>query len=136
MKLRVLTALTVAVVGFAVVQTAAAQAPPVSGAMLDKCFSESGGWVRDDLMVGTPCAPFKNRGRVLAYVKNLLIYNGFRPSMTVKTYWARQIRLLAIQDGITYWVYIVKSGPHQIGVQRYASATGRQLDRLNVSFDV
>jgi hypothetical protein len=73
---------------------------------------------------------------VLAYVKNLLIYNGFRPNMALKKYWARQIKLYAIQDGLPYDVLVVKSGPGQIAIQRSGyHGYGVFVNRFNLSFD-
>jgi hypothetical protein len=117
--------------GLASTAQAAPAAPPVSPHTLDQCFNEHGGSVRDDLLVGTPCAPFQNRARVLAYVKALLLYNGFRPSMTVTKVWARQIGIDEIQDGIKYGALLVKSGG---GRSRSSSARRRVrvLARLSV----
>lgn len=125
----------------AVLLTAAASASPavktgapVSPKMLQQCFNEHGGYLHDNLMVGSPCPPFKNRTRVLAYVKRLLVDNGFRPAMQLKKYWARQIALNGIQDGVEYYVLIVKSGPHQLGILRsgYSGYGGLYTDRINV----
>lgn len=104
--------------------------------MLQQCFNEHGGYLHDNLMVGSPCPPFMNRRRVLTYVRNLLVDNGFRRAMTLKKYWARQIALDGIQDGIEYYVLVVKSGPHQIAIERsgYSGIGGVYQDRLNVSF--
>jgi hypothetical protein len=131
-------ALLCAVVALAVVPSVgAAQAAPVSPQVLEKRLNEHGGYLHDNLMVGSPCALFKNRTRVLALVKRLLIYNGFRPSMTVTKLWARQIGLDTIQDGVEFAVLVVKSGPRQIAIQRsgYSGYGGLHLDRVNVPFD-
>lgn len=109
---------------------------PVSAKMLKQCFNEHGGYLHDNLMVGSPCPAFMNRKRVLTYVKRLLIDNGFRPAMTLTKYWARQIGLDGLQDGIEYSVLVVKSGPHQLGIQRggYSGVGGLYVDRINVAF--
>ena len=58
--------------------------------------------------------------------------------MTLTKYWARQIGLDGLQDGIEYSVLVVKSGPHQLGIQRggYSGVGGLYVDRINVASSV
>ena len=92
--------------------------------------------MHDNLMVGSPCPGVIHSQLILTYVKRLLIDNGFRPAMTLTKYWARQIGLDGMQDGIEYSVLVVKSGPHQLGIQRSAGSGigGLYVDRINVAF--
>jgi opacity protein-like surface antigen len=116
-------------------QAATVSQPPVSPQVLEKCLNQHGGYLHDNLMVGTPCAPFKNRARVLAVVKNLLVYNGFRPSMTVTKLWARQIGISGIQDGIQIDFLVVKSGRRQIAVVHWTEYGFPVVNRFSVPFD-
>jgi hypothetical protein len=70
-----------------------------------------------DKPIGWPCGPFSNTPRVIAYVRNTLVYNGFHPNASFKIINARQIAFQAIRDGVAYGGAIVKSGPHQIATQ-------------------
>lgn len=66
--------------------------------------------------VGWPCKPLKNRSRVVGYMKEKLIDNGFRPNMRFSNPSPRQIAFRGIQDGVEYLGVVVKSGPRQITV--------------------
>jgi hypothetical protein len=64
--------------------------------------------------LGWPCAPFKNKPRVIRYIRAKLLYNGYRPAMTFTNPNPRQIRFHGIQDGDEQRGTLVKSGPRQI----------------------
>jgi hypothetical protein len=64
--------------------------------------------------LGWPCAPFKNRARVVKYIRAKLLYNGYRPAMTFAHPNPRQIRFRGIQDGDEQTGTLVKSGTRQI----------------------
>jgi hypothetical protein len=66
--------------------------------------------------IGNPCPKFKNRAKVVAEVKKLLIYNGYRPAMKVTYPSPRQIVVDAIQDGYRYLVVVVKIAPRKLFV--------------------
>lgn len=88
--------------------------------------------------LGWPCAPFKNPARVIKYVKAQLIYNGFRPAMTVRIMSTRQIRFQAIQDGQRYTVIVAKFGPREIRIAARCSGsycTGGGSATYHLGFD-
>jgi hypothetical protein len=64
--------------------------------------------------VGSPCAPFKNRAKVIQRIRALLVYNGFRPAMKFAQASPRQIRVQAIQDGTVTLGVIVKVAPRKL----------------------
>jgi hypothetical protein len=71
--------------------------------------------------LGWPCAEFKNRSKVIAFVKAKLIENGFRPNARVFVATPRQIQLRGIQDGVDILGAVVKTGPRQITVRLMAT---------------
>jgi len=72
-------------------------------------------WIRANTReVGAPCPPFKNRQKVIARVKALLIYNGFRPAMRFSNASSRQITLSAVRDGFEMRGVVVKIAPRKI----------------------
>jgi hypothetical protein len=66
--------------------------------------------------LGWPCAPFTHRQRVIQFVRSELIYNGFRPAMSIWTASPRQIQFRAIQDGIEFEGVAVKTGSRRITI--------------------
>jgi hypothetical protein len=66
--------------------------------------------------LGWPCAPFKNRARVVKFVKSTLIYNGFRPSVQFYGTAPRQIAFKGIQDGQEYFGTVAKYGLRKITI--------------------
>jgi hypothetical protein len=64
--------------------------------------------------IGSPCAPFKNRTKVIAQIRALLIYNGYRPAMKFTNPSPRQIRVRAIQGGVEMLDVVVKTGPRKV----------------------
>lgn len=66
---------------------------------------------------GWPCAPFKNKIRVVRFVAAKLVYNGFRPGIQFFTVSPRQVRFNATQDGIQYYGVVAKTAPRQITIR-------------------
>jgi hypothetical protein len=66
--------------------------------------------------LGWPCAPFTHRQRVTQFVRSELIYNGFRPAMTIWNASPRQIQFRGIQDGIDFDGVAVKTGSRKITI--------------------
>lgn len=88
--------------------------------------------------IGNPCPKFKNRTKVVAEVKKLLIYNGYRPAMKVTYTSPRQIVIDAIQDGYRYLVVVVKIAPRMIFVNSEpipSSAGGGGSLKVPLKFD-
>jgi hypothetical protein len=79
---------------------------------------------RNKYPLGWPCAPFKNKTKVIAFMRAQLIYNGFRPNMTFTVASPRRIHFNAIQDGISYFGVIVKTAPRQIQVALHSTSGG------------
>ena len=90
---------------------------------------------RSSWPLGSPCAPFKNRTKVIAQVKALLIHNGFRPAMSFTIASPRQITFQAIQDGNQYYGVVVKTAPRQIIVQVTSTHSGGDSVRVSLKFD-
>lgn len=70
-----------------------------------------------DKPVGWPCEPFRNPSRVIAFVRDMLVYNGFPPNAAFRRANPRQIVFQAIRDGIVYNGAIVKSARRQIAFE-------------------
>lgn len=87
--------------------------------------------------VGWPCAPFKNRARVVKFVKSTLIYNGFRPSMQFYGTALRQIQFRAIQDGQPYYGTVAKYGLRKITIRLTCASpcTSGTSASFNLPFD-
>ena len=64
--------------------------------------------------VGWPCAPFKNRGLVVQFLKAKLIHLGFGPNVQFYGTWPRQIQFAAIQNGQRYSGVVAKFAPRRI----------------------
>ena len=122
-----------------------AQAAPND--VIDTCIDDGyvqgrNGEVRLPHGPGWPCARFMHRARVIQRVRQLLIYNGYRPAMTVYvpssrkgTGSARQITIRGIQDGVVMAVTVVKTGTRQIVVDAWSweLRDGSRL-RVNLGF--
>jgi hypothetical protein len=65
---------------------------------------------------GWPCQSFANPTTSIRWVKDLLVYNGFRPSTSVRLSSSRMIVIRGIQDGIEMRGRAVRSGERQIAV--------------------
>lgn len=88
--------------------------------------------------LGSPCAPFKRRSKVVAEVRALLIYNGYRPSMKFSFPSPRQISVDAIKDGYRMLVTVVKIAPRKIMVSSQpipSSAGGGGSVTVPLKFD-
>jgi hypothetical protein len=90
---------------------------------------------RSSWPLGSPCAPFKNRKKVIAEVKALLIHNGFRPAMSFTVASPRQITFQAIQDGNQYYGVVVKTAARQIIVQVTSTHSGGDSVRVALKFE-
>lgn len=64
--------------------------------------------------VGWPCPAFVHKLRTIAFVRDELVYNGFRPSMEFFTRSPRQIGVTAVRDGITYYGQFVRTGGNTV----------------------
>lgn len=88
--------------------------------------------------LGWPCKPFTNPTRVIGFMRAKLVYNGFRPNMTVRLLTTRQIRFLAIQDGQRYIVNVARSDVRQLKVAVICATqycTGATTAKFNLGFD-
>ena len=75
--------------------------------------------------LGWPCAPFQNRARTVAFVRALLVGNGFRSySIKFTTIAARQIQFTGIQDGVALIGAVAKTGPKQLTIELTAPGVG------------
>jgi hypothetical protein len=63
--------------------------------------------------IGWPCEPFANADRVIAFVLDTLIHNGFRPNAGLDLINRRQIVVAAIRDGIEYGADSGSRGDHE-----------------------
>jgi hypothetical protein len=71
--------------------------------------------------LGWPCKPFAHRTQTVAFVKQLLLDNGFRrASIRFTMLAARQVQFAGIQDGYQYFGIVVRSGPRQITMRLVA----------------
>lgn len=100
-------ALLIVVVGVIGAAISVQAAPAATSPRITKCFAPP----------GLPCAPFKNKPRVIKYLRAKLLYNGYRPAMTFAYPNPRQIRFHGIQDGDEQKGTVVKSGTRQIVFQ-------------------
>lgn len=79
--------------------------------------------------IGYPCKPFKHRTQTVAFVRTLLVDNGFRKaSLRITSAYARQFQFMGIQDGYQYFGAVVRAAPRQIVIRleapRGSGATG------------
>jgi hypothetical protein len=74
--------------------------------------------------VGWPCAPLKNRAKVIALVKKTLVYNGFRPAIRVWKVAPRQVQLMTVRDGWEYVAVVAKTGARRITIVLVAVRSG------------
>lgn len=74
--------------------------------------------------VGWPCGPFKSKARVVLWVHDRLVFDGFRPSTRVWVVSPRQIRIDGVQDGVRMDGVVVRTGTRQIAVRLDAWADG------------
>lgn len=87
--------------------------------------------------IGWPCAAFLHPKSVMSFVRKTLIYNGFRPAMTLKLMSPRQVQFFGIQDGIRIWGTVAKTGPRQLTFRLTTASgdPGSGTYRLATAFD-
>jgi hypothetical protein len=83
------------------------------------------------------CKPFVNQQRVVTWVKDTMIYNGLRPSVTVYVISPTQIGIRGILDGRTVTGTVAKTGPRQIAINTIVEPdSGAWLGGPGGTFDV
>lgn len=75
--------------------------------------------------LGYPCPVFKSPARTKAFVRGLLIANGFRPaSVSIRKTSPRQFQLRGIQDGVQFFGIVVKSASRRVTIYLLAPRPG------------
>ena len=87
--------------------------------------------------LGYPCMVFKSPSQTTAFVRQLLLDNGFRRAgLSVRKTSARQFQLKGIQDGIPIFGIVVKTGKRQIAVFiESVSPRSSQTKRFTTPFE-
>lgn len=84
--------------------------------------------------LGWPCKPFAHPEKVKTWLRKKLVANGYRPEMRVWIASSSQIQLRAIQDGVTQFGTVARSGGRQIAIRLTAVDWGRTY-RFTLPFD-
>ena len=109
--------------GIAALVAGVALVPAQAGAMSQanrfdatKCLQTEPGQTQ---VAGWPCEPFEHRAQVVAFMRSLLLEEGFRPRL-LATGSARQIQFRALREGVVHEFTVVPFGraPHHCAASR------------------
>lgn len=87
--------------------------------------------------LGYPCMVFKRPSQTTAFVRQLLIDNGFRRAgLSIRRTSPRQFQLKGIQDGVQMFGIVVRTGTRQIAIfVESVSPRFSQTKRFTTSFE-